>query len=208
MNAPRRLRLGVLASGGGRTLLNLVERSRDGSLPGEVVLVVASRRGAPALDRARELGIPAVALSPRDFPGEAEFSAAVFGALEDAKVDLALLAGYLVKLPLKAGWRGRVMNIHPALLPKYGGRGFYGHHVHEAVLNGGETKSGCTVHFVDDEYDHGPVILQREVDVKPGDDADALGARVFEQEKIAYPEAVQLYAAGRLEIADGRVRIR
>lgn len=207
MSAPRRLRLGVLVSGTGRTLENFAALSRSGLLRGEVVLVISSSRTAYALERAALLGLPALALAPRSFPSEAAFAAEVFRRLEKERVDLALLAGFLARLPIARGWRGRVMNIHPALLPGFGGKGFYGLRVHEAVRAAGVKVSGCTVHFADDEYDHGPIILQRTVPVSFEDSAEDIAHRVFEQEKTAYPEAVNLYAAERLLLADGRVQV-
>ncbi len=204
----RRLRLAVLASGGGRSLENLVLRSRDGSLPATVELVVSNTSKAFALERARAFGIPAEVIRPKDFADRAAFGRALFARLDAARIDLALLAGYLARVPLVDAWKNRVMNIHPALLPAFGGAGFFGHHVHEAVLAARTARSGCTVHFVDDEYDRGPIILQREVPVLPGDDADTLAARVFEAEKEAYPEAVRLFAEGRLSVAGGRVTVR
>ncbi|MFH0946583.1 MAG: phosphoribosylglycinamide formyltransferase [Planctomycetota bacterium] len=203
----KHLRLGVLASGGGRTLENLVELSRSGGLLGEVVQVITNRRDAYALERAVRHGIPSGCVRPADYESEEAFGRAIGERLEEARVDLALLAGYLVRLPLPREWRGRVMNIHPALLPAFGGKGFYGHHVHEAVLAAGAKITGCTVHFVDDEYDHGPIIVQRAVPVRFEDSADDVAARVFEEEKVAYPEAINLYAEGRLKIHGGRVMV-
>ncbi len=206
----RRLRLGVLASGGGRTLQYLVEacRSTAGSdLLADVACCVASGNRCFALERAKNLGVPSRAVRPRDFGSAAEFASEVFAELESHRVDLALLAGYLVKLPIPERWRGRVMNIHPALLPAFGGQGFYGHRVHDAVRASGVKVTGCTVHFVDDEYDHGPIIVQRTVPVMFEDDADAIAARVFAVEREAYLEAIALYQRGVLAIEDGRVRI-
>lgn len=203
-----KLRLGVLVSGGGRSLENLVERQRAGTLAGDVVTVLANVTSAFALERARRLGIAAAVVRPRDHDSPAAFARAVFQRLEEHGVDLALMAGYLVRLPLEDSWRGRVLNIHPALLPAFGGHGYYGRRVHEAVRAAGVKVSGCTVHFVDDEYDHGPIILQRTVPVAFEDDLDAIAARVFAAECEAYPEAIDLYAAGRLRLEDGRVAIR
>ncbi len=204
---PRRLRLGVLVSGTGRTLENFAALARDGSLHGEVVLVISSSKQAYALERAARLGLPAFALPPGSFPSEAAFAAEVYRRLEAARVDLALLAGFLARLPIAERWRGRVMNIHPALLPGFGGKGFFGLRVHEAVRAAGVKVSGCTVHFADDEYDHGPIILQRTVPVFFEDSAEDIAHRVFEQEEVAYPEAVNLYAAERLRLSDGRVQV-
>jgi len=205
--APELLRLGVLVSGGGRSLENLVERSRAGTLPAEVALVISNSPEAFALERARRLGIPSTVIRPRDHADDATFGVAVFEALERANVALAVLAGYLVRLPMNDAWRGRVLNIHPALLPSFGGRGYYGHHVHEAVLRAGVKVTGCTVHFVDDVYDQGPILLQKTVPVREEDDADAVADRVFEAEKEALPEAIGLIAAGRVSLDGPRVRV-
>jgi phosphoribosylglycinamide formyltransferase 1 len=203
----RRLRLGVLVSGGGRTLTYLDSAAKNGELAGDVVCCIASGAKCAALDRAAAAGIPAVVIRPRDHADPAAFAAAIFAALDAHAVDVALLAGYLVKLPIVPAWRGRVLNIHPALLPAFGGRGFYGHHVHEAVRAAGVKVTGCTVHFVDDEYDHGPIVVQRAVPVRFEDDADEIAARVFDAERGAYLEAINLLAADRLRIRNGRVEI-
>lgn len=206
-STPQRLRLGVLASGGGRTLLYVDDACRDGTLPCEVVCCITSGTQNAALSRAMERRIPARAIRTRDHDGADSFARAIYAELEAHRVDLVLLAGYLVKLPVVDAWRGRVMNIHPALLPAFGGKGFFGHHVHEAVRRAGVKVTGCTVHYVDDEYDHGPIIVQRTVPVTYDDDADTIAARVFAEERPAYLEAIALHAAGRLRIEDGRVRI-
>ncbi len=206
----RRLRLGVLVSGGGRTLQYLDEacrRTGEGSLFAEIACCIASGNRCYALERAKGLGVPASVVRPRDFPSEAEFSAAIFDSLDAHRVDLAILAGYLVKLPIAVHWRGRVMNIHPALLPSFGGKGYFGHHVHDAVRKSGVKVTGCTVHFVDDEYDHGPIIVQRAVPVAFEDDSDAIAANVFAAESLAYVEAIALYQQDKLRIDGGRVRI-
>jgi len=206
-DSSRRLRLGVLASGGGRTLAYLHEASKSGELAGDVVCCITSGAKNLALERARERGIPAVAIRTRDFPSESSFAAAVYAELEAHRVDLAVFAGYLVKLSVLPAWRGRVMNIHPALLPAFGGKGFYGHHVHDAVKRAGVKVTGCTVHFVDDEYDHGPIIVQRTTPIAFDDEPETIAARVFAEERPAYLEAINLHAAGKLTIEDGRVRI-
>lgn len=189
-------RLGVLVSGGGRSLENLAEVIARGELAAELALVVSSSAEAFALERARRLGIPAVTLSPRDHPGAEAYGAAVFAELERARCDVAVLAGFLRLLLVPEHWLGRVLNIHPALLPEFGGKGFYGDRVHAAVLAAGRTESGCSVHYVTNEYDAGPVILQRRVPVEPGDDVPRLAARVFEAEREALPEALRMHLAG------------
>jgi phosphoribosylglycinamide formyltransferase-1 len=166
-----------------------------GLLHAEIALVIASTPKAYALERAARLALPALVLAPRDYPDPAAHSRAVFAEIERARADLVVLAGYLHLLPIPEAWRGRVLNIHPALLPKFGGKGFYGERVHRAVLAAGEAESGCTVHYVTDEYDRGPPLLQLRVPVLPGDTPDTLAARVFEAEKRALPEAIRQHLA-------------
>ena len=189
-------RLGVLVSGGGRSLENLAEVIARGELDLELALVVSSSETAFALERARRLGIESCTVLPRDHDGPAAYSRAVFAELERTRCDVAVLAGFLRLLVVPDGWLGRVLNIHPALLPDFGGKGFYGERVHAAVLESGRRESGCTVHYVTNAYDAGPVILQRRVPVEPGDDVHALAARVFEAEKLALPEALRMHLNG------------
>lgn len=177
-------RLLVLLSGGGRSLDNMLDRIADGSLSAAVAGVVASRE-CGGVGIAQRRGIP-VRIEKGDLPATrlAELAA-------EAGVDWVVLAGYLRKVAIPRELEGRVVNIHPALLPKFGGKGMYGHHVHEAVLAAGERESGCTVHLCDGEYDRGEILLQERCPVLPGDTADTLAARVFECEKRAYPEALR-----------------
>ncbi len=199
----RPIRLGVLLSGGGTTLVNLLERIDAGSLPAKVATVVASRpcRG---VERAEAAGLDVHIVPYRDIPDRDAYSAAIIEHLDAAEVDLVCMAGFLSLWTIPPRYEGRVMNIHPALLPSFGGRGMFGHHVHEAVLAHGCKVSGCTVHFVNNEYDAGPIILQSPVPALDTDTPETLAARVFEQECIALPEAVRLFAADRLTL-DGRV---
>ncbi len=199
------LKVAVMLSGGGRTLQNLIDETAAGRLPVEIVRVISSRSGVAGIDRARAAGIEVEVVSPRALPGAA-FSAALTEAVDRCHAELVCLAGFLCRWEIPPRYHLRVMNIHPALLPRFGGKGFYGHHVHEAVLASGATESGCTVHFADNEYDHGPIILQRRVPVLPGDTADTLAERVFAEECVAYPEAIRRFAAGRLRVVDGRVQ--
>ncbi len=202
------LRLGILLSGGGRTMVNLAEKIARGELSAEIACVVSSRSEVAGVERARELGIEPHIVRRKEFPDVASFSGRIIALMERAKVDLICQCGWLCYWNLASQWENRVMNIHPALLPKFGGQGMWGHHVHEAVLKAGEKVSGCTVHFVTNEYDAGPIILQRTCPVEPADTPDTLAARVFEQECIAYPEAIRLFAENRLEIVDGTVAVK
>jgi len=201
------IRLGVLLSGGGRTLENILGHIRAGSLNAEVAVVVASRPGIRGIEIGKAAGVPTHLVRPKEYPAVEAYSDAMVKLLDDARVDLILLAGFLSYWIIPQRYLGRVMNIHPALLPSFGGKRMYGHHVHEAVLARGCKVSGCTVHFVNNEYDEGPIILQRCVPAYAEDTPDDLAARVFEQECIAYPEAIRLFAQGRLRIEGGVVRI-
>jgi phosphoribosylglycinamide formyltransferase-1 len=154
------------------------------------------------LERAVAADIPTAVVERKTFDDVAAFSQTIFRLCDGVRADLVLLAGWLQLLRIPAMYEGRVMNIHPALLPKFGGKGMWGHHVHEAVLAAGERESGCTVHLVNNEYDAGPVVLQRACPVLPGDTPDTLAARVFEEEKLAYPDAVRAFASGRLLAKD------
>ncbi len=202
-----KLRLVVLVSGSGTTLQNILDQIRSGELNASVELVIGSRDGLKGIERAQNAGIPHVVIARKSFADTASFSREVFRRIDEAKPDLICLAGWLCLLEIPERYSGKVMNIHPSLLPSFGGKGMYGHHVHEAVLAHGCKVSGCTVHFVDNNYDSGPIILQRTCPVLEDDTPDTLAARVFEQEKIAYPEAIRLFAAGRLRIEGRRVRI-
>ncbi len=177
-------------------MLNLQEQIVDGRLHACIELVVSSRGDAPGVARARELGLPTVVVERRELSADA-FQQGITDAVAD--VDLVCMGGFLSLWGIPDEFHGRVMNIHPALLPEFGGPGMFGRRVHEAVLAAGKKVSGCTVHYCDNQYDHGPIILQREIPVLPDDTPDALAARVFEQECIAYPEAVRLFAGGKFK---------
>lgn len=201
-------RVAVLLSGGGRTLRNLLDHADRGELGGaRVVAVVASKPGLKGQAVAEEAGIPAYVVPRKEHADNASFSAAINDVLGPHDPELIVLAGFLSLYHPPDHLRDRVMNIHPALLPSFGGQGYYGHRVHQAVLDYGCKVSGCTVHFADSEYDSGPIIVQRCVPVLEEDDADTLAARVFEQECVAYPQAVRLFAEGRLRRDGRRVRI-
>ena len=191
------LRLGVLISGGGTTMVNLARRIEAGTLNARITLVIASNPKARGIERAESLGLPVEVIHRKLYDSVDDFSKAVWAKLREAEVELVVLAGFLSLIRIPDDYAGKVMNIHPALLPKYGGPGMYGHHVHEAVLAAGETESGCTVHIADNQYDHGPIILQRTCPVLPDDTPDTLAARVMAEERQAYPEAIQRYIDAR-----------
>ena len=197
MTVPRTLRLAVLVSGGGRTLANLLERTAAGTLAATVETVVSSKPGIRAVEIARAAGVPAHVLQPQG-RSRAEWSAEVFTCCRAAGADLVVMAGFLHLVEIPADFVGRVINIHPSLLPAFGGPGYHGMHVHRAVLARGCTVSGCTVHLVDDEYDHGRILLQKTVPVEPLDTPESLAARVFAAECEALPDAINRLAAGTL----------
>ncbi len=190
-----RTRIAVFVSGGGRSLENLAEVIGRRELDAEIALVVCNVGQAFALQRSQRLGIPSLVLDPERKLSPDEFSRRAFAAVEQHGAGLVVLAGFLRLLVIPESWTGRVINIHPSLLPKYGGKGFYGERVHAAVLAAGERETGCTVHLVTNAYDQGPILLQRRVNVEPGDDVHTLAARVFEAEKLALPEAIRAQLA-------------
>ncbi|MEM8886233.1 MAG: phosphoribosylglycinamide formyltransferase [Planctomycetota bacterium] len=193
-------------SGGGRTVLNLQDEIEAGRLDARIALVIADR-DCKAIERcaARGLTVELIPWSKGTTPED--WGSRAWARIEEAGATLVCNAGFLRLLVVPPAWEGRILNIHPALLPKFGGRGMYGDRVHAAVLEAAERESGCTVHYVTAEYDTGPIILQRRVPVQPKDSVDTLAARVFESECEAYPEAIRLHHAGRLTIRDGKVDI-
>ncbi len=203
----RPLRIVVLISGGGTTLRNLIERIEAGSLSAEIPLVIASNPGAGGLKFADDAGIPHRVVVRKDYDSQDAFSRTIFDGCREVEADLVAMAGFMKRITIPDDFSNRVTNIHPALIPAFCGEGFYGHHVHEAVLQYGVKLSGCTVHFADNQYDHGPVIVQKFVPVLDDDTPDTLAARVFEAECEAYPQALQLIAEGRVKIDGRRVRI-
>jgi len=196
------LRLAVLISGGGRTMLNLLDEIKAGRLDAEIRLVICSRSQIAGYEKALAAGMNVKVIRKIDHPEVDDFSDAIAQELDAAGVDLIVQAGWLCLWHIPDRYMWKVMNIHPALLPSFGGKGMWGHHVHEAVLAAGCKISGCTVHFCTNEYDKGPIIVQRPCPVLSRDDADSLAARVFEQECIAYPEAVRLFQQGRIRVID------
>lgn len=205
------IRICVMVSGQGRgsNMQAIIDGCNSGKINGSVVLVLGVNDNAPAIERARSQGIKTVAISPKAFAANDEYDNAVFDAVTDAQIDLICLAGYMRLLGqnIVDKYRNRIMNVHPALIPMFFGKGMYGHHVHEAAINRGVKVSGATVHFVDEEYDTGPIIMQNIVPVEYDDTPDALAARVLVEEHKAYTESVALFAQGRLEVINRRVKI-
>jgi formyltetrahydrofolate-dependent phosphoribosylglycinamide formyltransferase len=192
--------LAALVSGTGRTLENLLKEIEAGRLDATMRVVVASNARSLNADRVQQSGVPVEFVERRRYDSVEAFSEAINQVLYRYDIDLVVQAGLLQKYLFPERFRGRVLNVHPGLLPKYGGQGMYGHHVHEAVIAAGDTESGCTVHITDEEYDNGPIILQKRVPVLPDDTPETLADRVFEAECEAYPEAIRLVAA-RLGLA-------
>lgn len=200
------LTIAVFGSGRGSNFDALLSAIQRGTIPGaRIALVVSNNSSAGILERARAAGIPAVHCSRPQFPTDDSYTTRLIRLLEDHHVGLIALAGYMKRMPaaVVARWRNRIVNIHPALLPRFGGPGMYGMHVHEAVIAAGETKSGATVHLVDEEYDRGAVLLQRVVPVEPGETPETLAAKVLAVEHELYPEAVRRIAAGTLALPAG-----
>jgi len=205
MGQRKRMRLGVLASHGGSNLQAIIDAAKDPAYPAEVVLVISNNSGSGAMARARREGIPALHLSSTTHPDPADLDRAIAQALEAHGVALVILAGYMKKIgPLTLRrFAGRILNIHPALLPKFGGEGFWGHHVHEAVVAAGEKESGATVFVVTEDYDTGPILDQARVPVLPGDDPETLAARVLVQEHRLYPDVIRRIALGEIKLPHG-----
>lgn len=195
------LNVAVLGSGRGSNFQAILNAIDAGTLQGvRIALVLSNNSGAGILNIARSRGLPAVHMSEKQFHNEPSFVDAFLATLHRHGADFVALAGYMKRVPPRviATFRNRIVNIHPALLPKFGGKGMYGIHVHEAVLAAGEKVSGATVHIVDEEYDRGPIVLQRQVAVRPDDTPETLAARVLQVEHQIYPEALGLLADGRM----------
>jgi len=186
-------KIAVFISGGGTNLQSLIDASKEGRLSAEIVLVVSSKANAYGLERAKNAGIDTFVFKMKNYPGREEAEKDLLEMLQEYGVEYIALAGYLKLIPasLIKKYRHRIANIHPALLPKYGGKGMYGHHVHEAVIAAGDKESGATVHIVDEIYDHGKILIQEKVPVMPDDDADKLAARVLKIEHKIYPTALE-----------------
>ncbi len=201
------IRLAVLISGSGTTLQNFLDRITDGILRAQIAVVVSSKADAFGLTRALQASVPAFVVERSSCSSREEFSDRIFAHCRDAGVDLVCLAGFLQLLTIPDDFRNRVLNIHPALIPAFCGKGYHGLAVHRAVLERGVKVSGCTVHFADNEYDHGPIVTQRVVPVLDDDSPESLAARVFAAECEAYPQAIQWFAQGRLRIEGRRVKV-
>jgi phosphoribosylglycinamide formyltransferase-1 len=202
------LRLAVLISGGGTTLRNLIQKIAAKRLDATIDLVISSSASAKGLDFAGEAGIRTLVIPQDKSRSPAEFSEATFGPCRQAGVHIVAMAGYLKLVAIPPDFTNRVTNIHPALIPACCGPGMYGLRVHEAALESGVRISGCTVHFVDNQYDHGPIILQRQVPVLDDDTPETLASRVFAAECEAYPDALRLIGLGRVTVESGQVRIK
>ena len=200
------LRIAVLLSGGGTSLENLFEHI-DAGLPAEVVCVIASKKGAFGLQRAEKRGVPALTVARREHPDVGSFNDALHEVLDRFAPDLVCLLGFLSPFELRGRYEGRTLNVHPALIPAFSGKGFYGHHVHEAVLASGVKLTGATVHFASGAYDEGPILLQGAVAVEDDDTVESLATRVQALERTLLPEAIRLIAAGRVRIENGRTLI-
>lgn len=191
-------RLAVMISGGGTSLQNLIDRIAGGRLPGvEIAVVISSRSDVAGVQRAEAAGLPVDIIRVKDLPDVQKFSEHITLTLDVYSPNLVVQAGWLCYWQLPPRWLGKVINIHPALLPKFGGKGYYGRRVHEAVLASGETESGATVHWVDNEYDHGKIIAQRKCPVEPGDTPESLAARVMALERDLLPEVILSIAGAR-----------
>jgi formyltetrahydrofolate-dependent phosphoribosylglycinamide formyltransferase len=203
----RPIRLAVLLSGGGTTLQNLLDRIAEGRLDAQITAVVSSKADAFGLVRARNAGVPTLVVERRACADRTDFSRRIFDFCRLHQADLVCMGGFLQLLEIPPDFANRVLNIHPALMPAFCGKGFHGPAVHRAVLEAGVKVSGCTIHFADNEYDHGPIVSQRVVAVDDDDTPETLAARVFAEECAAYPEAITWFAAGRLRVEGRRVRL-
>ncbi len=201
------INLAVLISGSGKTLQNLIDKIDDNTLNAKIQFVISSSPDAYGIKRAEQNNIPVTIVKYSDYDSSEAFSNAIIKEIEKYPIDLIILAGFMHLLRIPDKYSEKVMNIHPGLIPSFCGKGYYGHHVHKAVIESGIKVSGCTIHFVDNEYDHGPIITQRTVPVYEDDTPDTLAQRVFKEECIAYPDAINLFAEGRLKIEGRRVKI-
>ncbi len=201
------INLAVLLSGSGTTLQNLIDHIKSGKLDAEIKIVISSKSNAYGLQRAQQNNIPTAIIRPKDYNDFHSFNKSLWDTIRQYPIDLVVLAGFLSLIEVPPDFVHRIMNVHPALIPAFCGKGMYGHHVHEAVVNSGVKITGCTVHFVDEHYDHGPIILQEAVPVLEDDTPDTLAERVQAKERELYPKAIQLFAEKRLKVEGNKVRI-
>jgi len=202
------VKLAVFISGGGSTLKNIIDRVADGSCRAQISCAVSSRSKAKGVQFAEDAGIPTIVVPRKKYGTPEEFSEVVTQGIEPFAPELIAFGGFMSLYVFPPHYHGRIINIHPALLPGFGGKGMYGDRVHKAVLKAGCKVTGCTVHFVDEEYDRGPIIAQRAVPVMDGDTVETLGARVRAAERELYPEVINWFADGRVVLQpDGRVRV-
>lgn len=200
-------RIVMLLSGTGSTLENLFEKIEKAELSAQIVAVISSRENVLGLERAQKRNIPAIALVPKQFESNDAFNDALWDEIRKHKPDLVVLGGFMTLLRVPDDFQHRIMNVHPSLVPSFCGKGMYGHRVHEAVIEYGVRVSGVTVHFVDNEYDRGPIILQEAVPIFDSDSPESLAQRVQAKERELYPRAIQLFATGRLKVHGRHVRI-
>lgn len=201
------MKIAVLLSGNGTTLQNLIEKTAAGLIDAEIVCVVSSRADAFGLERARQANIPAYHTTVSFKKDPEKFNKEIWGWMREHKAELVVLAGFMCLLQVPEDYTNKIINVHPALLPAFGGKGMYGEHVHQAVLDFGAKVSGCTVHFVDGEYDNGPIIMQEPVPVFENDSLETLSARVQARERELYTRVLQLFAKGRIKVEGRKVKI-
>jgi phosphoribosylglycinamide formyltransferase-1 len=204
------MNIAVFASGRGSNLMAILKAIEEGKLKARVVVVVSNNSSAGALEIARSKGIDALHISRRQFSSDREYAGKILSELRKRNVELVVLAGYMKKIPAEvvSEYRNRILNIHPALLPSFGGQGMYGINVHKAVIESGVKITGVTVHIVDEEYDHGPIVLQRAVEVKDDDTPETLAERVLKVEHEVYPEAIRLFVEGKVNVFGRKVIIK
>ena len=207
MTIIKKINLGVLISGSGNTLQNFIDQIEQGKLIATIQITISSKPNAAGMDKARKHGIPTAIVPYSNYKNVDAFSHAITAELDKYPIDLITLAGFVHFYKIPEKYKGKVMNIHPGLIPAFCGHNYYGNKVHEAVINYGAKVSGCTVHFADNVYDNGPIIIQRTVPVLEDDTPESLAARVFREECEAYPEAIRLFAAGLLKIEGRKARI-
>lgn len=201
------MKIAVLLSGSGTTLENIFEHIKRGELPVEVAVVISSRKDAYGIERAKKRGVPTHVFPRRKYASLEEYTEAIFNAVRESGAELVALAGFMVRIGVPEDFKGRILNVHPALLPSFGGKGMYGHFVHEAVLEHGCRITGVTVHVVDEEYDRGPIVMQKCVEVTDDDTPETLAERVQAAEREIYPQAIRLFAEGRVRVEGRRVRV-